>query len=514
LSNINKNIFKDAIAVSGIGILTQIIGFMVPMLIAMKFGVNIFTDAYYLAIAIPVLFVQIIVGGCIRLVFIPVFIDEQVRDHNSRDDIVGGFVMLLLGFSVILMLLVSILIKIGMFSFVADLETEQLAASFTLYLLPLIPLSLLSNLYMAVYQAQQKFARAAYTRMIRLTVEVIAIVLLVEKIGIYSIIIGQLIGQTLELLTMGWLVKHYIGISLTPKFIIPEGIQKILKLSGFAFGGFAVVSMIPFCARMISSMLPEGNVTIMGYARKLALIPNLIISGSIGTVLTSYWANELAHKRPKIIKESLTRVISGIFMLIVPMAIGLYVLRLPIVKLLFERGEFDVMNSLATSIIFSIFVIGAVPTYLHMVIVRILHVQKAMRILFWISAAGVSVNIILMYFLGISLNFGLYGIAWAMSIGTTFTMLITAASVEHLYNIFEFKKILFQALKVVVSTIIMVVCVNFFMMNLVDPETFGLFTFLICASIFGALIYGAILILLKHSELIKMIKLLKTKFIR
>ncbi len=499
--SLNRRIFRDSLTVSGIGAFTQLIGFFVPMLIAMKFGASVVTDAYYLAVAVPILFVSIIVGGSIRLAFIPVFIEEQARDPESRSEIVGGLVFLLLVLSVILMIILAALVKLNVFDFAADPEAARLASQLTIELLPLIPLTVLFNLYTAVYQAQQRFALAELARSVVFISEVFFIVFLSGALGIRSIVAGQLVGQTLAMLMVAWLVRYTVGVSIRPRITIPSGLKRMLKLSTLAFAAFTVASLIPFMARMIAALLPEGSVTVLSMAQKLALIPSLVIGGSIGAVLTSHWSKQLAEQRRHMLKISFTRVLSGMFMLILPLATGLIILRQPLVDLLFHRGAFDETATAATVAVFAILAVQTVPTYLHTVIVRILHVEKAMKELFLITATGLAISVAGMYVLSIPLSSGVTGIAWGMVVGTSATMLITAVVVQRSFGLFDLGSFIRQGLKVLTATAIMSLVVHLVLQWVPFEEPLPNLLRLITCGIVGALVYGTLLHFFRHSEL-------------
>lgn len=510
--SLNRQIFKDSVAVTGIGIVTQVIGFLVPMLIALKFGASIITDAYYLAVAIPVLFISIIVGGSIRLVFIPVFVEEQALDPEGKSEIVGGLVFLLLVVSFILMVSLAALVKLNVLSFAADPETARLASQLTIELLPLIPLTVLFNLYMAVYQAQQKFVRAELAHSAKFVIEVLCIIFLSGVLGIRSVVAGLIAGQTLAMLMVAGLVRRRVGVSIRPRMTIPPGLKKMLKLSSLSFAAFTVVSLVPFMARMFAALLPEGSVTILGMAQKLALIPSLVIGGSVGTVLTSHWSKQLVEQRRDLVKASFTRVLSVMFMLILPLAAGLILLRQPLVDLLFRRGAFDEAAAVATATVFAILAVLIIPTYMHMVIVRILHAEKAMKELFLISSTGVVIGITGMYLFSIPFNMGVNGIAWAMLLRALITMVITAVVVQRYYSLFDLGILSRQALKVLAATFVMSILV-YLVLEWIPFETpiTNLLRLAVCG-IVGILTYGLLLELLKHSELSSILNFVIGKF--
>lgn len=496
--NITRRIFKDSVLVSIIGLVTQVVSFLIPLLIAMKFGASVETDAYYLAISIPTLLIGVIVGGSIKLVFIPIFVEELHKNPENERVIIGGSVFLLLALSFIIAALVSALVLLGVLSFSGNEELAKLSKGIVLELLPIIPISILHKLYVAVYQSRQKFGYALFSETIKAVFISLCILFLSKRIGIQSIVVGQIGGHFLAASMVAYLNWHSFKTLPFPKFIFPEGTRRMLRLSAFALGAFGIVQLSPFFSRFFAALLPTGSITIFSLAEKLVLIPSLILSGNIGAVITSHWSKQIAIGNFEDVKSSCNNLVSGIFMIIVPLTAGLIILSVPIVATLFQRGEFTAEDSIRTSRVFSILAIGFVPTYLHMVIVRILHVMKLMKALFWLSLSGVIVAIPSMYLLGIVLTLGNEGIALSIIIGSYVTFGFTTVFIQRKYKILNWKTLFVPLFKTTAATVTMSILVSI-VANLIKSHfKLGYLYQFIISGVCGLLIYAILLIVFRH----------------
>lgn len=509
--SLNRQIFKNSVIVTAISAGVQCIGIFIPVLIAQRFGVNRITDSYYLAIALPSLLISIIVGGSIKIVFIPVFIEERIKNPDAVDKIVGGITSLLLLLSFLIMSIIAIIVKMDIIKFSPYPETAILTSQLIFEMLPLIPLTILFYLFNAVYNSYQRFGLAEVAQMLNFMITVFFIVFLSGKLGIHSVVAGKIVGQAVALLMLAWLIWRRLGVNLRLSWFILEGVKRMLKLSMLAFTAFIFASLNPFFSRLIAALLPEGSIAILGFAQKLALIPSLFIGGGFTAVLTSYWSKTLAEENGKTIGDSLNRVVSTLMMVLIPILTGMILLREPLVKIAFLRGAFDEEASNATMAVFALLALQILPSYIHNSVVRILHVNKAVKELVLVSFIGLIINVVLMYFLGVKMSLGVNGVALGMLLGTLSTMCMTIVVVHRKYISLSFKSLSTSFFKIIVATILMgfivILIKNFIPVNF----TLSDLIVIISCGIIGIIVYVFALKLLDHKELNIFWNLISTK---
>ena len=186
--NENRQILKKTIYVTAIGGITQIIGFFIPILIANFFGTSSQVDAYYFSISIPLLIIGIIVSGSLKIIFIPIFIEEKKKNPENINNFIGQITTFLIVLSIVIVALIVALLEMGILNFLSEKSTIQYTHDYILILLPLIPITIIFNLYNAIYNSYQKFALFEISNAIKYIITIICILLLHERIHILSAI--------------------------------------------------------------------------------------------------------------------------------------------------------------------------------------------------------------------------------------------------------------------------------------------------------------------------------------
>jgi putative peptidoglycan lipid II flippase len=117
----------------------------------------------------------------------------------------------------------------------------------------------------------------------------------------------------------------------------------VLVQSGLAVAAASVINAL-------ASRLPgEGAITQLNYAQRIAIIPNELILFAIGTVVLPSMAASHASREPAEIRRVASQGLRMAGVLMVPAAVGLFVLSEPIIRALFERGRFGVDDARMTA---------------------------------------------------------------------------------------------------------------------------------------------------------------------
>jgi len=133
-----------------------------------------------------------------------------------------------------------------------------------------------------------------------------------------------------------------------------------LILPGVFGAGVAQISL--FADVIFASFLAEGSVSYLYYADRVAQLPLGVIGVAVGTALLPLMARQLRAGETANAISSQNRGIELALLLTIPAALGIAVLSLPIVTVLFERGQFIGTDSLATSAALSAYCLG-LPAY-------------------------------------------------------------------------------------------------------------------------------------------------------
>ena len=502
MKSISRQIFKDSLIVTLLGVAGQALGFVAMMLIAKIYGANWITDAYYMAFIIPGTLMGIMFG-LIKIVFVPFFVEERIKNPENVGHIFNMAVSAMTIISFIGVIAVALLSYLDLLSFGQNPEGKALTQILLFELLPLIPLTIISGIFSAIYNSYQRFGLEEIANLLRYIAVIPALIFLTGSIGIHAFVLGHVTGQLITLLFSAWLVYTKLGLSFKFNFTFSPDFKRILRSSILPFLSYSVALFNPLISRIIASFLEAGSITIVTYAQRMALIPSLVIGGGFLGVLVSHWSKSAVEGKDEQLGRSVIRSFSMMITIITPIVIGLYVLREPLTRLLLQRGEFNESMAVVTANVFSIFAVAVIPSYLHRLVGRVLFVKQDMISIFSLTCLGIALHLLLSYLLAIILGMGPYGIALSTFISIVIVSCTTIFIVHHKYIRFSVKSLGGNILKTLIGCLIMFSCIFLFQYFSKDwLLDHSLFFEIIGTGIIGVFVYMGFLRLVSHPDLI------------
>ena len=93
----------------------------------------------------------------------------------------------------------------------------------------------------------------------------------------------------------------------------------------------------------------EGSVAALQRAWIVMLLPQGVIAQSVATAVFPTFSAQVSEGNTAELKQTLSQVLRSVLFLSLPATIGLITLRLPVIRLLFERNEFTSIDSQAAA---------------------------------------------------------------------------------------------------------------------------------------------------------------------
>lgn len=504
MASLNQTIFRDAVIVNLISLSGQAIGFVVTMFTAKHFGAGWQTDAWYLAITIPTVVCGII-SGILKLVFVPVFVEERIKNADSVPATVRAAVSWMLLLSMVGCAAVWGGAEAGWLELGSTPSMHRLVRALLLETLPLIPLSLLGTIFYSIYQSYQHFGWAEAVMALRSIPILAAIVGLAPTWGVHSLAIGNLVGQGMVTLLLALLVRIRLGLCLAPGALWTPVMRRMISLSGYPALTMLLAQARPLITRLMAASLPTGALSALSYAERLATIPMLLIGHGFMGVFVSHWSKSTAEGAEEETERSLNRALSMLLTVVLPAVTILIVLRSHLVRLAFRRGVFDEKAVLLTVTLFMILVMTAIPEYCSMLLGRMLTVRKAMRTIFGINAISLAIVGGGGYLLAIRAGWGAEGVAWATLISTVWVAAAGATTLHGLGCRIDLGTIAYRGMGSAVGCVGMALSVKaiqlFAVPHLALPKTlWGLLGETVLLGGAGVAIYVAYLFFVRHPD--------------
>ena len=325
---------------------SRVLGLVREMVIAFYFGASGQVSAFRVAAQVPTLLYDFLVGGMLSAALVPVLSDYlRTRTKEEFLRLVGT----LLGvFSSVLAVLVLLL------QVTAPTVAQLLAGGFDEFDPTLLPLTVrlirlvtpavwffsMAGVVTAVLYARERFTLPAVATAIYNLGIVLSAPLLAARLGIVSLAIGILAGSMAQLAVMTWdLMRSGPTLRLRLELGHPA-LRKILWLYAPIAVGLVVSLFQVGLDRRLASRTGAQSIAWMANATTLQQMPLGLISVAIALAslprLSQFYAvgDEVAYR------HTLERGLRMVLLLIVPAAVGLWLLGTPITRLLFERGSF------------------------------------------------------------------------------------------------------------------------------------------------------------------------------
>ncbi|MBE3584481.1 MAG: murein biosynthesis integral membrane protein MurJ [Limnochordaceae bacterium] len=415
-----EGLFKAAGIVAAVSILSKILGFAREASMAAVFGATHATDAYLMGQTIPTL-IFASMGAALGTTFIPVF--SQVQQERGREaafrmanSVVNAAVLLAVIFIAVGELLAGPLARIvapGFHGPVYELTVEMSRIMF-----PMVLFQVLSGLMAGMLQTHGNFTVPAVVGLAYNVIIISAILGLgpvfgVKAVGMATVlsIAVQVVLQVPALWRLGYRWRPVLDLR-------DPGLRRIGTLVGPVLVATAVGQAGTLVDRMLASGLEAGSVAALNYANRLmGLVPG-IIGTAVVTVMYPTLAKLAAEKDWARFGRAFAESVKMINFILIPVAVGLAVLSVPLVRLVFERGAFDARATQATAWALLFFCLGVATFTLRDMISRAFFAFQDTKAPMIIGMAGVGINIVLNLLLVGPLQQG--GLALATSLAGLF----------------------------------------------------------------------------------------------
>ncbi|TET80095.1 MAG: murein biosynthesis integral membrane protein MurJ [Candidatus Cloacimonadota bacterium] len=457
-----KESFARRVGGFGLGTaISRILGLLREMTFAYLFGAGMMMDSFRIAFNIPNLLRDLFSEGSLSAAFLPIFSDYESKRGKKEAFRFTGYV-----FNVLL-LFIGALVAIGMvfspqivrtiaYGFTKDPEKLALTIHLTRIIFPFVVFMVLSALTMGILNFYNHFfttgsAPALFNIGIIGCGFIISPFLIERGIPpILSIAVGVLVGAFLQLLMQ---IPYFIksGFRLLKGINFREkGLLRLLKIMIPIEFSYAVTRINVMVNMFLASLLVEGSVSYLGYAMRLMQLPIGVLGMAVATVTLPDAARLVSESKDEEVIKTFSRSIRFVFFLTIPASVFLFILRVPIVGLIFERGAFTIQDTLFTSQALACYSLGIFAMSSSRVVTSIFYAYKDARTPMVLSIFTVILNITLSLILMRVLFFR--GLALAASIASIFNLTILMCFLRKKLKNIDEKRILNDFLKIVVAS--------------------------------------------------------------
>lgn len=338
-----SRLLQSAAIISVAYLLSRIMGYVREAFLAARFGTSYTTDAYLVAQDLPgSLFLA--ATAALSTVFIPIY-QEQVlkRGPSVAGRLAGTALALAVGSAVVVSglgwLAAPSLIPLLVPGLPA--QVQELSSHLTRIMMPMTVFLAFTAIATAVLHAHRHFAAPAFVPLTTNLTVVGALALISGPDQVGWVAVAAVAGSVLGTLIQ---VRPLLGLRLDLT-VRMGGNQSALAGIGRLFLPvlltMGAAQLQGFVDRFMASSLAEGSIAALGYAQRVSTLPYGIIGVAVTTVLYPGLAEAAASGRTEELRRTVAHSLRIMCYVLVPMGVGLFFFREPIVALFFQRGAFD-----------------------------------------------------------------------------------------------------------------------------------------------------------------------------
>ena len=379
---------STAIVVFLFGI-SKLTGFGKLILMTEQFGLSSDADALQAAIQLPDLFMQMVSGGALGAAFIPVYSSYLGKESAEKQNALASTILTL-----VVVILVALCGVVAIFApwvarvvLVPDFSAENQLLVAQLMRIVIFSMILVgaSGVISAVLNTHQHFVLPALADVVIDVGQIIGILLLAPRYGIFGVAWGGVLGAVMRL-TVQLPEIWRRSIRFRPKLALQlAGVREVLTLMGprlVTIGGAQVSDIIIIRA---ASGLPEGSVSGFYYALLLTGIPVSLFGWAVGTVIFPTMSEQFNQGDSDGFRRTATNGLLALALLMFPAAAGLIALGRPAIRFIFERGAFDASSTSLMYAIVAILAVRIISDVGLIVCERIFYARHNTRSVMWFS---------------------------------------------------------------------------------------------------------------------------------
>ena len=353
-------------------VVSRVLGLVREIVIAAVFGTSALSSAFVSAFTLPNLFRRLLGEGALTAAFVPTMSHEL--EHNDRAAAFG----LVSKISSWLFLVTTLLVAVAMLIMAnaesllrltdnlgmepATAQRLLLGADLAVILFPYMVFVCLAAAFSAACQVLGRFAEPALSPVwLNLTI--------IGSLGL-GVWWAWNAPDRMQLLCVGVLVGGFLQMIVPAVVLWREGwrpafdlradarVREIVRLMAPTLVGSAIYLVNIAVSRFIGLSLNDQAVSVLNWATRVMELPIGVFAVAISTVVFPLIARHAARSDWVQLGKDYHKGLRLVLVVNVPAAVGLALLSEPIVRLLFQRGEFHASDTALMTPVLAVYALG------------------------------------------------------------------------------------------------------------------------------------------------------------
>jgi putative peptidoglycan lipid II flippase len=497
--------------------LSRVAGLVREIVAASYFGVSAAMSAFTIAFQVPNLVRSLFADAAIQAAFVPVF-TEQLEQHKRRQafrlaaDLIFLVTLGLAAVTALFILIAPVLMPV----FVSGGErVTDLTVSLSRLLFPILVMLGLSGIVVGVLNSYNRFGVFAIAPLFW-NLAIIAVLTglapaFPEHDQIYAYAIGILVGTAIQLAMVTWDLRNtpfgtrrafsgLINTSLVRAWRSVD-VRRVLILMLPVTLSLGLINFNLLVNSTVGFLDSEQTPAAIDKAFRIYMLPQGIFSVAVTTVLFPTLARYAARGDLDRLRATMANGMRQIQLLLIPAAAATVVLSEPMIRLVYQRGEFDAAATDLVSTALFWFAFSLPFNGLFLLMTRTFFSLQRPWVPTAISAGNLAVTVVFAF--AFYSPFGIGGIVAATVIATAASVVAQAVILRRALGRLELGRLVWTTARVLVASAALAAA-SYGIWSLLDDALgrglAGQIVSLGTALIAGAAVYGAAITALRIPE--------------
>lgn len=432
----------------------QVCGFAASVTIASLLGATYATDAYFLALSVPIAVYGVLVGT-LKVGVIPALTELDVNEPEDFDKASSQLLSVVFALAVTIALVSTVIAILALphFASGSDPRFAPLARELLAELAPLAVTGALVGVLSAVLSVRGRFAATIGVLAFDPLLRIVLVLSLRHVLGVHALALGNVAGSILAVAVL-WILTRRAGARLTlGRADRSSFVRKVVAFNGPLIIAQTVLVANPVVDRAMATPLGAGSVTILHLALQVATVPVALLASTLVSSAVAIWGRRFGEHGWGALRSSVGEAIRAAILILPPIVVLGVCLRQPIMVALYQGGAYSASAVNHTASTFGMFLLGVPAQILIQVYASVFLVRKNSRIPMYIALANVVLNVVLNLVLREPL--GVAGLALSTTITQTVLLGAYAYLADRRFGRLDFRALLPSALRVCVSAGVM-----------------------------------------------------------
>ena len=489
-------------------IISKVLGFFRDIVLGNFYGSSNIAEAYTIATSIPSTIFAVI-GAGIATGYIPLYTTiEKKINVKEADKFTSNVVNIVMILCTIIVILSLIFTKEVVKLFASGFEGERLSLSilFTRFTIVGVYFTAFVSIFTAYLNLKNNFLIPAFIS-IPMNICILFSIMLSSNGNVVILSLGAVIAMGSQVVFLIPFIRkegYRHKLTLNRK---DEHVKKMIALATPVIIGTSVNQINLIVDKNIASLISDGTIFLLNNATRLNGFVQGIFVVTIVTAMYPLISRMGTNNNIEGLKNVLKQSIVSVSILIIPITIGTMIFSNQIVRVLFERGEFNSSDTSITAGLLFFYSIGMIGYALREVISKVFYSLQDSKTPMKNAVFAVVINIVLS--ITLSRFIGINALALSTSIAGIVCTITLFISLRKKIGQMRLKYIIVSEIKILLASVFMGFCAKevFSYLTLRIPEVLSLFS----GVIVGALVYFIIMYFMKIDELNSILNMVKNK---